>query len=77
MDVVDEHEQRLLERQVGHEPVEPVQRRAGVLLAAHALEHGPGQRRRAGEVRLAHDRLEQLPHDREREVALELGPRAR
>ena len=74
VDVVDEHQQRPLGGEVGRQPVEPVQRRAGVLLAAHAAQHRPRQRRRAAEVLVAHDRLEQLPHDREREIALELRP---
>ena len=74
VDVVDEHEQRPLLGEVGRQPVQPVQRRAGVLLAAHAAQHRPRQRRRTREVLFAHHRLEQLPHDREREVALELGP---
>ena len=74
VDVVHEHEQRPLLGKVGREPVQAVQRRAGVLLTAHAVQHRPRQRRRAGEVLFAHDRLEQLPHDRERKLALELGP---
>jgi hypothetical protein len=85
VDVVDRQQQRRPVRQVGAQPVQPVQhgeRAVGQHPAARAaggrLEDRRGQPGRAleqrGTVGGGHDRLEQLPHDAERELALELRP---
>ncbi len=84
--VVDREEQRLLPGQPGEQPVQPVQhgeaggarrrverrpRRRRV-----RLEHRRGQRGGAGEELRREHRLQQLPDDAERQLALELaGPR--
>ena len=77
MDVVDEHQQRLLGGEVRGQPVEAVQRRGRRPRSAPDAAARAGERRGAGEVLVARHRLEQLPDDGEREVALELGRRAR
>ena len=82
--VVDDHQQRLLGGEVRAQPVEPVERRVGRVVAfGHGgAEHRLGQRGRArqqrraalgvGSVQLP---LEQLADDPEREVALQRGAR--
>ncbi len=87
VEVVDREHRRLLVRDVRREPVEAVQRRerrvdlvARPLDEARRLEQRRRERRRAREELLAprgrrgrDQRLEELPHDAEREVALELA----
>ena len=74
--VVDRQQQRPLGGQVERDPVQAVQRREGhVALALQRAEHRRGGRRGAAQQLLAagDDALEQLAHDAERELALELG----
>jgi hypothetical protein len=73
--VVDGQQQRPLGGDVRGEPVEPVQRRERRDALAHLGEHRAGGRRRTGERRAGPRRdvaLEQLAHDAERELALQL-----
>ena len=87
--VVDGEAERPERREVGAEPVEPVQdrerrvdpRRGGVRVRTGQPEHARGDARRAAEQlralagrRLGERRLEELPRDPERELTLELGP---
>ena len=89
MRVVDDEAEGALGREIGAQPVEPVQNRErgidasrGLLhaLTAREVEQARGETRSAlqpvgslGGRGLGEHRLEQLPHDAEGEVALELG----
>ena len=68
--VVDQQDQRSPGREVRGQPVEAVQHR-GLRLGRRGPEHRLSERRGAAEVELGG--LEQLTHDPEREVALELA----
>ena len=84
LNVVDEQHQRPVDREVERQPEQAVQRgeRAlglgGGIRAGRRLEHGPGGGRGSGQRRLAllgppQRELEELSHDAEGELALELG----
>jgi hypothetical protein len=79
--VVDAEHQRRQRRHVGDEPVQPVQDgEARRLVLGLRLEGGRGEGRRAGQQRVAlargrggEDGLEELTHDAEGQLALELA----
>jgi hypothetical protein len=87
VEIVDGQQHRSLAREVDHEPVEPVQPREHafgrqVLVPNTLAEHGRrslgGTREQARALGLRDEqRLEQLPHDAERKVSLELAAAGR